>query len=198
MKNLLCYLFTSLVHTSAATIPPLAMLNTSELTDPAANQAAIGTPDPLFKIEPNLDGQNLPLVSCLMNTIAALEELGIGNFGGRIQETTYKLDTYRQVGIIVVPRIPGGTIERRFVIWGLSMGATFMIDYRYYAAGSFILTCTYTFANFFFVDPGVMLKPRESFYEHGPFTVLYLVARFIFGMLFPVENRDLLMERRNT
>ena len=144
MKSLLLCLFASLVFTSAAVISPLTSLNTSETIDAVATRPVAGTPDPRFTIEAYFNGPKLPMISCLMSTVESLVMLGLQDFSGSMGAVIWKLDDYPEVGVVISPRALRGRIETRFVIWGLSLGAAYMIHLIRFQTVTFTLFCTYS------------------------------------------------------
>lgn len=149
MRKLFLYLFGFFALTPAAVATPLVPLNDSELVNTVANQPVVGSPDPRFKIEARFDGPKLPPISCLMSTMDLLMRLGLQNFLGSIEATTWILDDYPEVDIVVSPSTEDGEIENRFVIWGLGHGAAHMIHLRRFQAVTFTLYCTYLLLLFF-------------------------------------------------
>ncbi|KAM0799578.1 hypothetical protein BDR22DRAFT_890164 [Usnea florida] len=94
------------------------------------NISTLGIPEPpaAFDLAYDLGGPKLRQTSCLMNTIAALKELALGNWLGKVIDgTEYRLDSYPEVGIsVATPRI-GGNIQARFIIWAICLGISKMI-----------------------------------------------------------------------
>ena len=152
MKGLLFYL---IIPTSAAVIPPLVSLNISGLASTAANGPAVGTPDPRFQIEASFEGPKLPLISCLMSAVELLMTLGMQDFSGSMGKAAWNLDSYPQVGMVISPITYGGTIEHRFVIWGISQGAAHMIHLIRFQAVTFTLSCKCSLP-LFFPNPDVL------------------------------------------
>lgn len=154
MKLLLLPLCNFIVLISAAAISPLVFLNTTEDLNTVADRPIIGSPDPRFKIEVSFDGPKLPLISCLMNIVDFLVILGLQDFSGSMEKVSWKLDDYPEVGMFISPRMEGGRIERRFIIWGLCQGAALMIRLIRFQAVTFTLLCTYSLL-LIFPDPYV-------------------------------------------
>lgn len=144
MKIPFWYIYTLHSLTTAAVISPLSLLNTSEIVDPVAEWPVVGNLGGRFKMEAVFMGPKLPLISCLMITVEFLVVLGLQYFPGNMGEVAWKLDSYPHVGMVVKPLTADKRIGRRFVIWGLGAGATYMIHLNRFEAVTFILSCTYT------------------------------------------------------
>ena len=143
MQNLRLYLLGFLVFTAAAVITPLPLLNASNGAGTVAKPPIIGNPDPQFQLTIHFEGSKFPLISCLMNTVDFLRTITSKDFSGQTEKVSWMTDTYPEVGIVISPRLIDGTIERRFVIWGLSQGVAHMIHSRRFQAVTFDLSCTY-------------------------------------------------------
>ena len=135
------YLFEFLVLTSAAATSPFVLLNTSRVVDTVTTRPIVGTPDPRFMVTVKFDGPNFPLISCLMSTVKFLATLGSEDFSGSMEKVTWKFRKYPEVGMVVSPSTAGGSIERRFVIWGLSLGVDYLIHSKRFQAVNFTLSC---------------------------------------------------------
>ena len=149
MKSPFWCLFEFLSLTSAAVVSPLVFPNTSESVNTVATQPIIGDPEPSFKLEAYFNGSKLPFVSCLINIVDTLMILGLEDFSGNMEKVTWNFDDYAQVGMVISPIEEGGSIERRFAIWGLSQGAAQMIHLRRFQAVTFTLLCTCLLLFFF-------------------------------------------------
>ena len=160
MKPHLFYLFRFLAFTSAAITSPL-FLNDSEIVNTAAH---VGTIDPRFTIEAYFNGPKLPLVSCLVSTVDFLVVLALQDFSGSMGEAAWKIDDYPEVGIVVAPGTEGGRIEVRFVMWGLRLGAAYMIRLIRFQAVTFTLSCRYLLP-LFFPNPDRIGKLRDIFWK---------------------------------
>ena len=152
MQNLHFYLLGFLFFASAAITTPLLSLNASRDAVTVAEASMIGTPDPRFHVNVQFEGSKFPFISCLMNSVYFLYTIGSEDFSGQMSRVSLKQDDYPEVGMVVFPRTIDGTIERRFVIWGLSQGVAQMIRLNRFQAASFILMCTYLF-RMLFPDP---------------------------------------------
>ena len=94
------------------------------------NISTLGIPEPPagFDLTYDLGGPELHQTSCLMNTIAALKELALGDWLGKVFDgTEYRLDTYPEVGITVATPKIDGNIQARFIIWAICLGVSKMI-----------------------------------------------------------------------
>lgn len=135
------YLFEFLLLTLFATASPFVLLNTSRDVDTVATGPVLETADPRLTVEVKFDGPKFPLISCLMSTVEFLAFLGSEDFSGSMEKVTWKLGRYDEFGIVVAPSTVGGSIERRFVIWGLSLGVDYMIHENHFQAVNFSLLC---------------------------------------------------------
>ena len=86
------------------------------------NLTALGAIDPAFGFAPIFSGERLRPVPCLLNAVNAALQLALDDFEGFMFETTFRLDSHPQVEIAVVPDEEGGTIPRKYVVWGLTIG----------------------------------------------------------------------------
>ena len=154
MQNRHLYLLGFLVFASAAVTTPLLLLNASHGVGTVAERPIIGSPDPQFRITVHFEESKFPLISCLMNTVDFLRGIASENFSGRMRKVSWKMNTYPEVKMVISPRTIGGTIERRFVIWGLSQGVAHMIHLNRFQAVTFTLSCKYLL-RLFFPDPDV-------------------------------------------
>ena len=143
MQNLHLYLLGFLVFASAAVTTPLLLLNASHGAGTVAEWPTLGSPDPQFHITVHFEGSKFPFVSCLMNTVDFLYIMGLEDFSGQMRKVSWKQNAYPEVGMIVSPSIIDGTIERRFVIWGLSQGVAHMTHLNRFQAVTFTILCTY-------------------------------------------------------
>ena len=150
MMNLHLYLFEFIVLTLASATRPFVPLNTSRDVDTVATRPALETPDPRFKVELQFDGPKFPFISCVMSTVEFLAFLGSEDFSGSMEKVTRKLGRYREFGLVVAPSTVGGSIERRFVIWGLGLGVDYLINENHFQAANFTLLCRYSLQWFSF------------------------------------------------
>ena len=161
MHNLRLYLLGFLLFASAAVTTPLLSLNASRGAVTVAEPPIIGSPDPRFHVTVQFEGSRFPFISCLMNSVYFLYNIGSEDFSGQMRRVSLKRDEYPEVGMVVFPRTIDGTIERRFVIWGLSQGVAHMIRLNRFQAASFTLMCTYLF-RMFLPDPDVDRCPDQE------------------------------------
>ena len=143
MRNLSLYFFSFLVFASATVTTPLLLLNASHGADTVVERPIVGTPDPRLHITISFEGSKFPLISCLMNTVEFLYTIVSEDFSGQMETVSWRTNAYPEVGMIVSPSTSGGTIERRFVIWGLSQGVGHMMHLIRFQEATFTLACTY-------------------------------------------------------
>lgn len=149
----LLYIFVSvkvfLIRVSAISIskPSLGLvssdpssLNASHSDIPISNITSFGAIDPAFGFVPIFYGVKLRPIPCLLNSVNAALELALEDYEGPIFETVFKLDAHPQVEIAFVPDEEGGSVPRKFVIWGLNIGIDLMIADRNFQAAVFILS----------------------------------------------------------
>lgn len=86
------------------------------------NFTSSGAIDPAFGFEPVFQGAKLRPVPCLLNSVNAALQLALDDFEGPISETVFRLDTHPQVEIAVIPDEEGGSIPRKYAVWGLNIG----------------------------------------------------------------------------
>lgn len=105
-------------------------LNTSTL--------GIPTPPETFDLRYTIAGPKLRLTSCLMNTIAALKELALGDWDGKIIDgTEYTLDKYPEVSIVITTPKRKRNVQARFVIWAICLGVLDMISKKKFEFAQF-------------------------------------------------------------
>lgn len=101
----------------------------------------IPEPPPNFDVEYDIGGAKLKVTPCLMNTIAALKELALGDWQAKIVDgTEYRLESYPEVGIIVTTPRRKRNIQARFVIWAITLGVYDMIAMRKFEFAQFEMT----------------------------------------------------------
>ena len=156
MQNLYLYLLGFLVFASVAVNTPLLLLNASQGAGTITERPMIGSPDPQFRITVKFGESKFPFISCLMNTVDFLRVIASEDILVQMRKVSWKTNTYPEVGMVISPRIIDGTIERRFVIWGLSQGVAHMIHLTRFQAVTFTLSCKYLLRMFF---PGPRYRP---------------------------------------
>ena len=132
-------LFLCIALGSASAISPPNFVNSSTYDDTVESTQGIGAPDPRFSVLIDFDGPKIPLISYLANTVQILCQLGLEDFSGTTQATSWKLVDHPDVGIVTLPKIAGRPIERRFIIWGLFQSAVDMIRMRRFQTASIVL-----------------------------------------------------------
>lgn len=81
-----------------------------------------------FDLTYEIGGPKLRVTPCLMNAVAALKELALGEWERRIIDgTEYRLDTYPEVSIIVTTTRRKRSIQAKFVTWAVCYGTYQMI-----------------------------------------------------------------------
>lgn len=130
----------SQILTAATTLTPGD--NASALTALTAglNNSILGIPEPPqgFDLKYEIGGPKLRITSCLMNTIAALKELALGDWDGKIIDgTEYKLDNYPEVSIIITTPRRKRNVQVRFVLWAICLGVYEMIGERRFEFAQF-------------------------------------------------------------
>jgi hypothetical protein len=101
----------------------------------------IPEPPPDFDIEYETGGAKLKVTPCLMNTIAALKELALGDWLAKIVDgTEYRLDDYPEVGIIVTTPKRKSNVQARFVVWAIALGVYDMIAKKEFEFAQFEMT----------------------------------------------------------
>lgn len=130
------------------TLSTLFFRQTLELTAPLTPISGVDTPTPVealtvgsinstlgvphlpegFDLTYEIGGPKLRVTPCLMNAVAALKELALGEWEGRIIDgTEYRLDRYPEVSIIVTTPKRKRTIQAKFVTWAVCYGTYQMI-----------------------------------------------------------------------
>ena len=122
---------------AAVTLTP-----SSDATAPTfgLNKSTLGIPTPpeTFDLKITIGGPKLRLTSCLMNTIAALKELALGDWDGKIIDgTEYRLEKYPKVSIVITTPKRKRTIQARFVIWAICLGVLDMIQKKKFEFAQF-------------------------------------------------------------
>lgn len=81
-----------------------------------------------FDLTYEIGGPKLRVTPCLMNAVAALKELALGEWDRRIIDgTEYRLDTYPEVSIIVTTPKRKRSVQAKFVTWAVCYGTYQMI-----------------------------------------------------------------------
>ena len=97
-------------------------LDTSDFDGSLSNFTSFGAIDPAFGCRPIFSRAKLRPVPCLLNSVNVALQLALEDFEGPIFKTVFRLDTHPQVEIAVVPDAEGGSIPRKFAVWGLNIG----------------------------------------------------------------------------
>ena len=126
---LICLLtLSNLIFSQSLTVTP------AFIASPAgSNYSTLGIPrmpqgfDLMFEI----GGPKLRTTSCLMNAVAALKTLALGDWDSKIIDgTEYRLESYPEVSIIVTTAKRKRSIEARFVLWAICLGTFELIAQR--------------------------------------------------------------------
>ena len=81
-----------------------------------------------FDLTYEIGGPKLRVTPCLMNAVAALKELALGEWDRRIIDgTEYRLDGYPEVSIIVTTPKRNRSVQAKFVTWAVCYGMYQMI-----------------------------------------------------------------------
>lgn len=119
----ICFLLNSVKSTS---IPPPSLdfesSNADAFNSPVPTSAPLRDIDPAFTFVPRFQGPKLRPVPCLLNSVNVALQLSLEDFEGVMFKTVYRLDTHPQVEIAVIPDEDGGSIPRKYAVWGLSIG----------------------------------------------------------------------------
>ena len=126
--------------TAANTLNPSSDASTPAALTAGLTNFALGIPRPPenFGLSYEIGGPKLRITSCLMNTIAALKELGLGDWDRKIIDgTEYRLDEYPEVGITVTTPRRKRNIQARFVLWATCLGVDDMISKKKFEFAQF-------------------------------------------------------------
>ena len=81
-----------------------------------------------FDLTFEIGGPKLRITSCLMNAVAALRELALGDWDLKITDgTEFRLDSYPEVSIIITTAKRKRNVQARFVTWAVCLGLFEMI-----------------------------------------------------------------------
>ena len=97
---------------------------TSNSNIQSSNFTFLEAVDPAFGFVPVFHGAQLPPVPCLLNSVSVALQLALEKFEEVMFETVFRLETHYQVEIAVTPEEEGGSVRRKFVVWGLNMGVS--------------------------------------------------------------------------
>lgn len=104
------------------------------------NNSTLGFPTPPenFDLTYEIGGPKLRITPCLMNTVAALKQLALGDWEGKIVDgTEYRLDNYPEVSIVMTTPKRKRNVQARFVMWALSLGMYDMIEKKKFEFAQF-------------------------------------------------------------
>ena len=107
---------------------------------PAFNASPAGFQNPTLRIPQmpqgfelafEIGGPKLRITSCLMNAVAALKEIALGDWDSKIIDgTEYRLESYPEVSFIVTAAKRKRSIQARFVLWAVCLGTFELIAQR--------------------------------------------------------------------
>lgn len=103
--------------------PPTAgSLATPDFDNSVLNLTSLGAVDPAFGFVPIFSGDKLRPIPCLLNSVNVALQLGLEDYEGFMFETVFRLESHPQVEIAVIPDEEGGSIPRKYAVWGLNAG----------------------------------------------------------------------------
>lgn len=135
--SILVWLYMLLTRVLALSIPNPSLnidpsnanpLNASDIEIPISNLTSLGGIDPAFDFVPHFQGAKLRPVPCLLNSVNAALQLALENFEGPMFATVFRLASHPQVEIGVLPEEEGGSIPRKYAVWGLNVGIGTLIQ----------------------------------------------------------------------
>ena len=127
------------VLSSAATIPLIDNINLSDDNIPTLNASTLVVIDPRFTMTHQYNRPTLDENQCLMNIVFALSELSRLDFTSSTEPFIGINPSYPDVVIVQDTLGLGSTIETRFIIWGLYVGATLMMAQNVFTTVEFML-----------------------------------------------------------
>ncbi|KAI4172572.1 MAG: hypothetical protein LQ346_008572 [Caloplaca aetnensis] len=125
-------LWTRLIFCSPTTVDNRRTLSNkagSDATNAALSVKTLSTvPVPEdFKVEPQTtQATRYPQEACYLNTVHALEEVALDDFGGPMPRFTFSSQTYPGLIITAIPPDNSEMMERRVVVWGLFLAVRHM------------------------------------------------------------------------
>lgn len=125
---------------TAATVAPESDASALVTLIAGFKNSTLGIPIPPdeFHVTYSIGGPKLRITPCLMNTIAALKELALGDWDGKTRDgTEYRLDNYPEVSIIITSSKRRYSIQTRFVVWAICLGVFDMISKKKFEFAQF-------------------------------------------------------------
>ena len=130
-----CLLTLSMLLCSQTLGATLVSIPESDASAPIAPVAGLinstlGVPQPPegLDLTYEIGGPKLRTTSCLMNAVAALKELALGDWDRKIIDgTEYKLDSYPEVSIVVTTPKRLRNIKAGFLAWAICLGVEQMV-----------------------------------------------------------------------
>lgn len=140
-----CFLALSALLLSKALTAASALTSGSDASTHIAltaglNKSILGIPRPpeTFDLKYEIGGPKLRITSCLMNTIAALKEIGLGDWDGKIIDgTEFRLENYPEVSIVITTPRRKRNVQARFVMWAICLGVFDMITRKKFEFAQF-------------------------------------------------------------
>ena len=132
--------FSQALVAAATTFTPNADAATLATLTAGMNTSTLGIPPtpPEFDLTYEIGGPKLRITSCLMNTIAALKELALGDWDGKVIDgTEYRLDKYPEVSIVMTTPRRGNNVQAGFVLWAICLGVLDMISKKKFEFAQF-------------------------------------------------------------
>ena len=132
--DLLLCLLTGLL---TATADEYIFTNQTSIT--TGQDQGLGVIDPRFKVVASMEGRSLPMISLLMSTVELLASLAPESFTQPMSAASWISSRYQEVKLSFVPMKMGGVTDRRFIIWGFSLVAAYMMNVNRCQEGTFTL-----------------------------------------------------------
>ena len=131
----LCHFLTAAISLTAGSDASNLIALTAGLKDPTLS---IPVPPRGFDLTYEIGGPKLRITSCLMNAIAALKEIALGDWDKNIFDgTEYRLDDYPEVSITITTMKRKRSIQARFVMWAICLGVFDMISKKKFEFAQF-------------------------------------------------------------
>lgn len=126
--------------TAASALTPGSNTSTDIALTAGFTNSTFGVPKPpeSFDLTFEIGGPKLRITSCLMNAVAALKQLALGEWDGKIIDgTEYRLENYPEVSIVVTTPRRKRNVQARFVEWAICLGVYEMISRRKFEFAQF-------------------------------------------------------------
>lgn len=134
--------FLSILQLGATAAVPLSVDSTLNLFNPSHRNDTptipIGNPADGFVVDRAVYwGAKLRSTAVLFNAVNALTVFARLGFNDDIGDTVLTLPSQPRTAIVVLPKDIGGTMERRFAIWGIYLGVYHMIHSQRFECSTF-------------------------------------------------------------